>query len=334
MLFGIPYPLIWNPIYSQTIALAVMQNKDNTDSKNQHYVPKFYLRNFSVNNNQKEIRLFNLKSQKFVATTSIKHQASSNFYYGKDGKVEKQLSKLEGLLAKAVSDTLTTLERPKYFSERHVELLNFMASTELRNPVRKRAYEQMSDGMMKKLLSIDPKFKDKPEFHKAIEMIEIIPKDSSTYSLSYIQHVVEITLDLHIKLLINKTSIPFITSDNPVIRYNQLLEMKASSNSITGFGLQGLEVFIPLNEEVLLLFYDSQPYYVGGKKQKNVIVERVEDVDQLNLLQMVNCYSNVYGGDRFLKPYITKLYERAQTLPTFHHVHQRVYRHQTEKMAR
>jgi hypothetical protein len=299
-----------------------MHNEGNTDSKNQHYVPKFYLRNFSVDNNQKEIRLFNLKSKKFVATASIKHQASSNFYYGKDGKVEKQLSDLEGILAKAIAETLRTLERPKYFSERHVELLTFMVSTELRNPVRKRTYEQMTDGMMKKLLSVDPKFKDKPELLQILDTIEIIPKYSSTYSLSYLQHVVEITLDLHIKLFVNKTSIPFITSDNPVIRYNQLLEMKSSSNSVTGFGLQGLEIFIPLSENVLLLFYDSQPYYVGSKKQKKVTLDRAEDVDQLNLLQMANCYSNVYGGNRFSKSYVTELHERTRMLPAFHQVHQ------------
>ncbi len=295
---------------------------ENTESKNQHYVPKFYLRHFSVNANEKEIRLFNLRSEKFVPTASLKHQASSNFYYGKDGRIESQLSKLEGLQAQAVRELITTLDRPKYFSPRHAELLNFAISTDLRNPVRKQIYEQMTDGMLKKLLSIDPRIKDEPGFAKAIEMVEIVPNDSAIHSLTHIQSVVEITLDLHIKLLLNKTNVPFITSDNPVIRYNQFLETKTTSNSTTGYGLQGLQMFVPVNENIILHFYDEQIYYVGDRRKRNVLVDKASDVDQLNLLQAVNCFSNIYGGDRFTKEYANKLCQQAKVHPKFHNVHQ------------
>jgi hypothetical protein len=295
---------------------------ENTDSKNQHYVPKFYLRHFSVNSIGKEIRLFNIKSEKFVPTASLKHQASSNFFYGKDGRVENQLSKLEGLLARAVLEVIKTQDRPKYFSRTHVELLNFAISTDLRNPIRKLIFEKLNEGVLKKILSTDPRFKDNPDFVKAIEMIEIVPNNSSIYSLSYIRNAVEITLDLHFKLLINKTAIPFVTSDNPVIRYNQFLEEKSTSNSITGFGLQGLQMFIPLNENILLLFYDEQTYYVGDRRKRNVLVDKLSDIDQLNLLQTVNCYSNIYGGDLFTKEYADELCRKAKYYPEFHRVQQ------------
>ncbi|WP_394261826.1 DUF4238 domain-containing protein [Moraxella boevrei] len=51
-----------------------------TDKKNQHYVPKFYLRNFSYNNNGKQIGLFNLKSEKFFVNVPLKNEASKNFF--------------------------------------------------------------------------------------------------------------------------------------------------------------------------------------------------------------------------------------------------------------
>ena len=42
-----------------------------TDKKNQHYVPKFYLRNFSFEDNKKQIGLFNLENE-FYSQFKIK----------------------------------------------------------------------------------------------------------------------------------------------------------------------------------------------------------------------------------------------------------------------
>ena len=67
-----------------------------SEKKNQHYVPKMHLRNFSVNNNRKIIGLFNFASNKFVGDKApIESQSSENWYYGKDLKLENALEKIE-----------------------------------------------------------------------------------------------------------------------------------------------------------------------------------------------------------------------------------------------
>ncbi|MDA3844285.1 MAG: DUF4238 domain-containing protein, partial [Candidatus Kapabacteria bacterium] len=59
-----------------------------TEKKNQHYIPKFYLRNFSYQRNNKQIGVYTLKNNLFIQTGKLKKQASKNFFYGSDGEVE------------------------------------------------------------------------------------------------------------------------------------------------------------------------------------------------------------------------------------------------------
>ncbi|MET3537262.1 DUF4238 domain-containing protein [Chryseobacterium limigenitum] len=63
--------------------------------KNQHYVPKFYLRYFSFNQNLKQIGIYNLKNDFFKQDVPLKHQCSKNFFYGEDEIIENFLSKIE-----------------------------------------------------------------------------------------------------------------------------------------------------------------------------------------------------------------------------------------------
>ena len=91
--------------------------------------------------------------------------------------------------------------------------------------------------------------------------------------------------DLDVKILINKSNIPFITSDNPIVKYNQFLEERKWNGSKTGFGLVGLQIFVPLNQYITLIFYDSSIYKIGNRKQIKIEINRNDEIQQLNLLQ-------------------------------------------------
>jgi hypothetical protein len=58
-------------------------------NKNQHFVPKFYLRHFSAD--KKSIHLLNLKSEKPIFGAPLKNQCSRDYFYGEDGRHEKAL---------------------------------------------------------------------------------------------------------------------------------------------------------------------------------------------------------------------------------------------------
>src|ERR1043166_9568494 len=90
------------------------------NKKNQHFVPKLYLKQFSVNNDNATIGLFHLDNNLFLAKVPLKHQAKETYFYGEDGYLEEQLSKLEALAAPclkeiAASNSLPKKESPEYF---------------------------------------------------------------------------------------------------------------------------------------------------------------------------------------------------------------------------
>lgn len=90
----------------------------------------------------------------------------------------------------------------------------------------------------------------------------------------------------------------FICSDHPSVLYNQLLEDRRSSSNV-GFAEIGLQIFLPLSACHSLCFYDPFSYGVGGRRTAVVDITDPDDVRQLNELQFVNAYNNVYFDKRF-----------------------------------
>lgn len=66
-------------------------------NKNQHFVPRCYLRPFTINCNNKAINLFNIDKQKFIKNAPVKHQCSRDYFYGEDLIIEKALQPIEGV---------------------------------------------------------------------------------------------------------------------------------------------------------------------------------------------------------------------------------------------
>ncbi|ADB42934.1 DUF4238 domain-containing protein [Spirosoma linguale] len=98
-----------------------------------------------------------------------------------------------------------------------------------------------------------------------------------------------VTSDLKCKLLINRTTTPFIISDNPAVKYNQFLENKNWSGAVTAYGSKGLQIFIPISPKHLIILYDSWSYKIGTKTNHVVEIKNDSDVDQINILQFLNC---------------------------------------------
>jgi hypothetical protein len=127
----------------------------------------------------------------------------------------------------------------------------------------------------------------------------------------------ELITDLDIKLLVNRTKKPFISSDFPVVKYNQFLEKSKWKLSKTGYGTVGLQIIIPLNFELAIILFDSSIYKVGDKKKNYLDITNELDIDKLNILQFINCYETVFFDEKANEHYIRKLandsskYERA-----------------------
>lgn len=130
--------------------------------------------------------------------------------------------------------------------------------------------------------------------------------------------IARLNMDLEFKILLNKTKNPFITSDFPVVRYNQLMEsFDWNFSSYTGNGWIGMQMYIPLNENYTIVFYDNTTYRVGNKKEKFVEIND-SDVEHLNLLQVINCNQNLYFNEKTNKNYIEKLISKREKIDYNH----------------
>jgi len=287
-----------------------METPPNTEKKNQHFIPRFYLKKFSINKNEKQIALFNMKRNLYIGAASIGDQASLKYYYGKDGEVEEDLSKAEGLYAKVLSEVIEKETIPKHQSQDHRVILYFIIVTDLRNPAEKKRLEHITETMNEVLINQHEEFKKFSEQGYHVRMT-----DPVLYGLSLYRDNVLVTIDLQIRLIINKTSTPFITSDNPIAKYNQFMEQKTDNISNSGLAVKGLQIFVPLSDKYLILLYDDQIYHVGSKRKKPIEITKTKEIDQINMLQLMNASNNVYGNEKMTEHYIRNLFEQIKSYP-------------------
>lgn len=280
---------------------------ERTEKKNQHYIPKFYLRNFSYKNFGKQIGVYNLENKLYIAKAALKDQGSKNFFYGIDGYIEDGLSDIEGKLATVIRHIIDRKNVPPRGSLDHRLLLIFVTLTDLRNPIKIDGMKAGFEEMRKMLLDAHPdtdvkKFVPEPSHEEMVRM-----------HLSYSVEMAEMMSDLDCKIFINGTSNPFITSNFPVVKYNQFLEMKKWRFSKCGYGLVGLQMFIPVNHEITLVFYDPAIYKLGDKKKSFYTITNEKDVDEINKLQFLNCLDTIFFDERATESYIRKLAHQTKS---------------------
>lgn len=274
--------------------------------ENQHFIPKFYLRRFSFENNQKQIGVFDMQSKFFKSDAKLKTQGSKPYFYGKDGNIEDALSELENIYAKVLKDIITTAKVPNKNSLERYLLFQFSVLMSIRNPILPR--------------NIDDSFKAMSEILKSkgpcdlgmLKSLETNREESLKMGFQNIFLYTNFCLDLEIKLFRNRTNVPFIISDNPIVKYNQYLEKRKHPGGNTGYGSLGLQIFVPIDPKMILVFYDSWAYKIGSRKQAIIELDDPNDIFQLNLLQFVNCDKIVFFNHEMQEIQIQKLFQTSE----------------------
>lgn len=285
--------------------------KINTEKANQHYVPKFYLRHFSYLNNQNQIGVFNTNSKFFIKDGKLKKQASKKYFYGKDGVVEDFYQSLENIMAPLMFNLINEII-PGQYSKEQSDLLHLIFTMESRNPMRVNLMKQTLLEQKRRVNEIDNTF-----YNSEIEdSFEKFIKNENLHKIMIgtLKVRVMLSMDLKFKLLKNTTKNPFITSDYPVVKYNQFMETRNwfSGMNYNGSGWLGQQIFFPLNEKYLLIIFDSDIYKVGNKKESVVEISDSNSIDSINILQFINCTSNIFFNHSASEHYIHSLFHKSQ----------------------
>lgn len=260
--------------------------------KNQHYVPKFFFKYFS--NGSDEIRVYYLKGKKHYVG-AIKNQASKDYFYSENTKIEKSFGPLEGqfniVLKKIIENTgFQVLTEKEYF-----EVLSFLSFQKSRTEKQKLFSEDMVQKMVEKY--IKPMMKSNKKLMKKLSEEDL---DKATLShpgvfLYWVVHSLEAGIllsDLIPMIIVNETSEEFIFSDNPVISYN--LIYRDPTHPFESSHNPGLIILCPLSPKKCLMLFDPKYYSINAGEGNVVHVDNHGDIRGINKLQFHNCLQNIY----------------------------------------
>lgn len=274
-----------------------------------HYVPQFYLRNFS--SNKKSIGLYLIKQEKYVKDASIKKQACKDYLYGKDEKLENFLMIIESNCSKIIGEIIKTQKLPTKQSEDYCYLLLFMLLSEARTLERADASNEFIDVLAKTMLTLDRKIGISKDFIEKISIKMTIP---NLFPILASMENCLILSDLYSTLLINNTDRQFLTSDNPLIRYNQMYVQR--NYALRGYGLVniGIQLFFPISPRLRICLYDGEVYDAITRKDGNIEINKGKQLDEINKLIYLNAYEYIFFNNKVKKSYINRIVENNKSI--------------------
>ena len=270
--------------------------------KNQHYVPQFLLKRFSADNNS--ISKFLIQDNRIIPICSIKNECSKDNFYT-DVKIEEKLGEIEA--SNAI--TIKRIEESGSRTIPQVDMEHLYAFILLQDMRTKHAAD--STGQM---------FKDLKEFllqkgvtvdiEKELNKVDTDKKHSAMINLLTFTDSVKYIYDLKCKLLLNKTKTPFVTSDHPVLKYDQLYErIKAPHYSLASVGI---EYILPISPETAIILYDGNAYKIGHRKGFTIDITNADDINKINLLTAMYADTCIYFKSGGVTPhYLSNLISKA-----------------------
>lgn len=254
------------------------------NNKNQHFVPRCYLRPFTQGEEGKAIRIFNVDRERMIENAAVKHQCSGSYFYGEDEKLEALLQCME----QSYAGTLRRVHESSYIrllpnDERTLKwfwLLQYLRT----EAASKRAVEM--NNQLGELVGAGSSFQ-----------LEI--RDAVLMAMQAFAKEIEVIDDLKVCLLKNSTGIPFLTSDDPAILTNRWFKSdKRHIGSTFGLRTSGVMAILPLSKKILFVAYDSDVYSIvksGGIAK----IKRQSDIQAFNNLQILNCRANIFPSPNY-----------------------------------
>jgi len=248
--------------------------------RNQHYVPQFYLRRFSKD--WKSVRAWLVERDRLIPCASIKGQCSESYLYGYEQTVERGLAQLEARFA-ALFDRIGC-PSVSHLSDTDVFDLQLFAALQLqRTAARKRSSDAM-DAAFRRYIG-----ESNPELSHASASVE----DWGYFGVILPLMSFPLMMDLHVRLLVNKSPVPFILGDDPVCRQNHFLERLGLRNQ-RGTCARGIQFFFPIGPQQAVTVFDAGAYQVGARDATVVPLRNRKDVNRLNELTYFNSATVVY----------------------------------------
>lgn len=274
------------------------------DYKKQHFVPKHYLQYFSYDYDKKKkdghIWTYDIES-KNIDMSTVKNIAQKDYCYDCDGKFEQFfLTPIDDKTSKVIQKIVVNKNFANFSKTTHETILKFLILQSIRTEASKEIVKTFADGSSKEKYPDLADIKNSEEFEKLRFQYYIKDILVATVCIS----------DLKPFLVINSTSIPFVTSDYPVVLNNYF----HSNMSVRGFETPGLQIICPISDKLCLFLIHDELYEIISNGRQKIEVAQDSDVDLINCLQIINCHKFIFFSDNSSLANIQRSSERAVQL--------------------
>ena len=250
----------------------------------QHYVPRFYLKNFSIDPSKDSPQLYCYdKPDRRTFRTATKNVAGEQYFYDSSGDqpFEDFLAKIEGEFADAYRKILN-YKNLIYLTENDRTAIAYSVATqEFRTRVFRDEYMEGLEKLADRLREFDLS----EEMEEQIDEFEDADDDTTAreqhkkFLLESGWKFTEELLSLKWILFENQSNTEFWTSDHPITRYNRYDHGWKGS---LGYRSKGIEIYFPLSPDVCLAFVDSTHF--AGNPSKIELGSSDKDQDHITLV--------------------------------------------------
>ena len=274
-----------------------------------HYVPQFYLRNFSIPDKENMIWCFDkVTSKAFIA--DIRNMGCAKDFY--DENSEKHLSSLESQISPVYRKLVKTGDLASLNWSERIIIATFIAIQDTRTQEGRIALKEVGETLIGKIVETMPaSAKKSVESTKNLSKIvqekaEVLAKETQITMLKEETMLfADILLGLQWILMENKSKTLLWTSDNPVNKYNPIKPPHPYLGNL-GYYCAGIEIFLPLSPSLCLCLCDLGTHKLVPS-EKMVMLSKQNVIFQ-NYFQLAQSSRHIFSqnGDYSLATKILK----------------------------
>ncbi len=277
-------------------------------TKNQHYVPRFLLRGFINEQENETINIYDMIQQKY-RQANIKNVFSENYTYGKDSIIDNNVNNpIEINIAPVIN-----LIRSHNFDDINKEknnIIQFLCHQLSRTRKSGSEIEEFVQKNLQKLLRkvLKNKFPDEETEDYGCNLTKEYKQELlSSRTADGVLHSMLMN-DLNIHVLVNKTDIEFIISDQPSVHYNWFYK-DLNDPLATCLFTKGTQIFCPISKAIYLCAYDPKIYKYGTKSSNISYIDLKceQDIIWLNDLQVRSSLRFIGFSSQNMRNHINKL---------------------------
>lgn len=277
-----------------------------SDNREHHYVPKLLLKQFASDQSGRKINLLLTSDGTVRVGVSLKHQARQKGLY-KTEATEAALANLEREAACVIRQVASSFSVPRLGTVDYKTIMMFMAMQSHRVPVASNAATQAARELSDRVATARLAKPRNPVdgYNVSVERPMTAEDAVAVGAFSY-----QMCFDLELRVLRNVTKYPFVLSDHPACLYNTLAHERPGWAGGFGVSSVGVQIFMPLSPECMLVAFDAASYRFGGRRFRPYIsVGSSATVASLNALQVLNAESCLFYHDSAKTSYVNSQFE-------------------------